>query len=186
MKIELGAKNYLYPVLITLVGANVKGKPNYITIGHVGIVGPSNISVNMGKRNFTNDGIKENGTFSVNIPSVQMVKETDYCGLVSGRDVDKAALFTTFYGKLKTAPMIEECPICMECRLVKTIDFPAQDVFIGEVVATYSGENVLTDDLVDFSKVQPILGNPHDASYWRLGDRFAMAWSVGKTLESRK
>ena len=46
-----------------------------------------------------------------------MMEKTDFCGLVSGRDIDKAALFDVFYGELKTAPMITECPLSLECRL---------------------------------------------------------------------
>jgi flavin reductase (DIM6/NTAB) family NADH-FMN oxidoreductase RutF len=59
---------------------------------------------------YTNPAIKENGTFSVNIPLATMADVTDYCGLVSGKKCDKAKMFETFYGKLKTAPMIKECP----------------------------------------------------------------------------
>ena len=92
MKATLGAKNCLYPMPTTLVGANVNGKPNYITIAHVGIQELGSISLSMAKSHYTNSGIKENGTFSVNIPSVEMVKETDYCGIVSGKNVDKGKI----------------------------------------------------------------------------------------------
>ena len=142
MKRKLGAKNCLYPMPTTLVGAMVEGKPTFITIAHVGIMDPGSVSLGMNKMHYTNAGIKESGTFSVNIPTVEMVKETDYCGLVSGKNVDKAALFEVFYGNLKTAPMIEECPINMECRLVQTVDFPRHDIFIGEIVEAYCQEGI--------------------------------------------
>ncbi len=98
MKSKLGAKNCLYPLPTVLVGANVGGKPNYITIAHVGIMDPGSVSLGMNKVHYTNIGIKETGTFSINIPSVDMVQETDYCGLVSGKNVNKAKIFETFYG----------------------------------------------------------------------------------------
>jgi len=180
MKIDLGAKNCLYPFPTTLVGALVDGKPNYVTIAHVGVIEHGSVSLSMNKSHYTNAGIKANGTFSINIPSVKMVKKTDHCGLVSGKTTDKAALFKTFYGKLKTAPMIEDCPINMECTLTKTVDFPTHDIFIGNVTATYCDEAVLTEGTVDFSKVQPILFVMNDKSYWKLGDKFAKAWDVGK------
>ena len=82
----------------TLVGANVNGKPNFITIAHVGIMDLGSISVGMAKVHYTNVGIKENGTFSVNIPSIELVKETDYCGIISGKNADKAGLFEIFFG----------------------------------------------------------------------------------------
>ena len=184
MKTQIGPKNCLYPMPTTLVGANVHNRPNYITIAHVGIMDPGSVSLGMNKVHYTNAGIKENGTFSVNIPSTTMVKETDYCGLVSGKTLDKSHLFETFYGKLKTAPMINQCSINMECRLLQTVDFPKHDIFIGEVVETYCDETLLTEGVVDFSKVQPILFVMNDRSYWRLGEQFAKAWSIGKELKT--
>jgi flavin reductase (DIM6/NTAB) family NADH-FMN oxidoreductase RutF len=112
-----------------------------------------------------------------------MVEKTDYCGLVSGREVNKGELFKTFYGKLKTAPMIEECPINMECELIKTVDFPNHDIFIGRIVETYCDDGVLENGVVDFSKVKPILFVMNDRSYWKLGSRLARAWNVGKKFK---
>ena len=74
MKKELGTIASLHPMPVTLVGANVGGKPNFLVIAHVGILDYGHISLSMGKMHYTNPGIKENGTFSVNIPSIQMVK----------------------------------------------------------------------------------------------------------------
>ena len=180
MKVELGAKNCLYPMPTILVGALVKGKPNYITIAHVGITEPTAVSLGMNKIHYTNQGIKTHKTFSINIPSAAMVKETDYCGLVSGKDENKSDLFKTFYGQLKTAPMIEECSINMECELIQTVDFPNHDLFIGKVVATHCDEAVLTNGVVDLEKLQPILFAMNDRSYWSIGKKLAKAWSVGK------
>jgi flavin reductase (DIM6/NTAB) family NADH-FMN oxidoreductase RutF len=182
MKVELDAKNCLYPLPTVLVGALVDGKPNYVTIAHVGIMDPGAVSLGMNKRHFTNSGIKANKTFSINIPSTKMVKETDYCGLVSGKQKSKSDLFITFYGQLKTAPMIEECSINMECELIRTVDFPNHDIFIGEVVATHCDQSVLTDGVVDLVKVQPILFAMHNQSYWGIGENLAKAWSIGKDL----
>jgi flavin reductase (DIM6/NTAB) family NADH-FMN oxidoreductase RutF len=144
---------------------------------------PRSLSLGKSKTHYTNAGIKQCGTFSVNLPSKKMVQETDYCGLVSGRRVDKTKLFSVFYGTLKTAPMIVECPISMECELKKVIDFPKHDVFIGEIVATYVDDTALTDGVVDYSKVQPFFFTMIDHGYWKLGERFAEAWSVGKALK---
>jgi flavin reductase (DIM6/NTAB) family NADH-FMN oxidoreductase RutF len=93
MKRILGSRNVLYPLPTVLVGANVDGKPNYTAIAHLGVLDFSTVAVSMGRIHHTNLGIKQNKTFSINIPSVRHVRETDYCGLVSGRDADKGALF---------------------------------------------------------------------------------------------
>jgi flavin reductase (DIM6/NTAB) family NADH-FMN oxidoreductase RutF len=182
MKLKLGVRNCLYPMPTTIVGALVNGKPNYTTIAHVGIMELTTISLGMNKNHYTNQGIKENKTFSVNIPSDNMVKETDYCGLVSGKNKDKAALFKTFFGELKTAPMIEQCAVNMECELVKTVEFRNHDVFIGRIAETYCDEKMLTDGEVDLRRLQPLLFSMNDRSYWRIGDKLAKAWNVGKEL----
>jgi flavin reductase (DIM6/NTAB) family NADH-FMN oxidoreductase RutF len=182
MKIELGAKNCLYPLPTTLVGALVNGNPNYIAIAHVGIMDPESVSLGMNKLHFTNSGIKANKTFSINIPSTKLVKETDYCGLVSGKNKNKADMFKTFYGKLKTAPMIEQCSINMECELIKTVDFPNHDVFMGKIVNTYCDQTVLSEGIVDLEKVQPILFAMNDRSYYGIGKKIAKAWDIGKEL----
>jgi flavin reductase (DIM6/NTAB) family NADH-FMN oxidoreductase RutF len=185
MKIKLGVKNCLYPMPTVLVGTIVDGKPNYVTIAHVGIMELASVSLGMNKEHFTNKGIKENKTFSINIPSTKMIVETDYCGLTSGRSEDKSKLFTTFYGVLKTAPMIEECVLNIECELVKIVDFPNHDVFVGRIVETYCEESVITEGVVDVGKVQPILFVMNDRSYWSIGKRIGKAWSVGKKLEDK-
>jgi flavin reductase (DIM6/NTAB) family NADH-FMN oxidoreductase RutF len=183
MKVALGAKNCLYPLPTVLVGALVNGKPNYVTIAHVGITEPASVSLGINKSHYTNQGIKENKTFSINIPSVKLIKEVDYCGLVSGKNKNKADMFKTFYGELKTAPMIEECSINMECKLLETVDFPNHDLFIGKVVATHCDEAVLTYGVVDFELVQPILFVMNNQSYYGISKKLGKAWSIGKDLD---
>ncbi|MEJ2241238.1 MAG: flavin reductase family protein [Candidatus Bathyarchaeota archaeon] len=182
MKVDLGSKNCLYPLPVTLIGAIVNDKPNYIAIAHVGIMDLGSISLGISKIHYTNKGIKDNKTFSVNIPSIELIEKTDYCGLVSGKEVNKAELFKTFYGDLKTAPMIDECPINMECELIKTLDFPNHDIFIGKIVKTFCDKQVLNEGVLDLGKVQPFLFNLSDRSYWKLGEKIAKAWHIGKKL----
>jgi flavin reductase (DIM6/NTAB) family NADH-FMN oxidoreductase RutF len=183
MKKNIGPVNCLYPLPAVLVGADVDGKPSYLTIAHVGIASTKTITLSINKVHYTNRWIIENKTFSVNIPSESMVAETDYCGLVSGKDTDKGALFTNFYGKLKTAPMIEQCPLNMECKLINTIDMGTHDLFIGEVVETYCEEKILVKGAVDYAKIKPLLFDKISRGYWKLGARFADAWDIGKKLK---
>jgi len=150
MKEKLGAINALYPTPTVLVGATVSGKPNFITIAHIGIMTHGQISLGINKNHYTNAGIKENKAFSVCLPSENLVIETDYCGIMTGKKTDKAVLFDIFYGELKTAPMIQQCRVCMECRLDRIIDFSTHDVFIGEIVQTFADESVLSDKKLIF------------------------------------
>jgi len=184
----LGGINLLHPTLATLVGTTVNGKPNFITIAHIGIFThgkPNLISLGMGKTHYSNQGIKENRTFSVNIPSENLVQETDYVGLYSGKKHDKSGLFEIFYGELKTAPMIRECPVSMECKLHNVYDTPSHDVFIGEIVETYVDESILIDDAVDISAVKPLLFDMSSRKYWSLGDEKAKSWNVGKEIKKK-
>ena len=186
MKKELDGINVLYPTPAVLVGATVKGKPNFATIAHVGIMAHNYISLSMAKMHYTNTGIREHRTFSVCVPSENLVLETDYCGITSGKKTDKAALFDVFYGELKTAPMIQQCRACMECRLDRIIDFASHDVFIGEIVQTYADESVLSDRSVDVSKLRPLLFDMNSRKYWALGGEIAKCWNVGKQLKTGK
>jgi len=184
-KKAIGARNFLYPMPTTLVGADVNGKPNYLTIAFCGIVqaSPPMIAVTLGKMHYTNEGIRENNCFSVNIPSRYMVEATDYCGIVSGKKADKSGIFKTFYGKLEKAPMIRECPVNLECRLVDTLDFGGtNEVFIGEIVESYTEERYLCNGIPDIEKIEPIVFSMYDNNYWGVGEHLGRAWYVGKNF----
>ena len=183
VKINLEPRTFLFPMPTTIVGANVNGKPNYVTIAYCGIVqaDPPMLSVACHREHYTNAGIKENQTFSVNIPSEEIVEITDYIGLNSGKKVDKSGLFATFYGSLKTAPMIQECPLNLECRLHKIVDIPGRDeLFIGEIVAIYTEDKYVSNGLPDINKIRPIIFSYGDHNYWKVGGHLGKAWSIGK------
>jgi len=184
-------KNLLYPYLPVIVGMNVDGKPNYITVGLVGWLCYDALSVSIGHKQYSNRGIRQNGTFSVNQPSAALVKQLDFCGLYSGRKVDKAALFKNFYGSLETAPMIEECPVNIECRVIQTIERKIHTVFIGEVEAVYVSEECLKGEYPDVFKIDPILYLPDRTKgtevgeYRTLGASLGQAWQIGRDLERK-
>jgi flavin reductase (DIM6/NTAB) family NADH-FMN oxidoreductase RutF len=189
MKKKLDGINILYPTPVTIVGAMVEDRPNFITIAHIGIVNhakPFLISISSGKVHYTNAGIRENKAFSVNIPSEALVAKTDYVGIVSGKKTDKSTVFDIFYGKVKKAPMIRECPLNMECKLYDVYDTPTHDLFIGEIVETYADESVITGGKVDITKVKPLLFDMSSIKYWSLGDAVADCWNIGKKLKKSK
>jgi flavin reductase (DIM6/NTAB) family NADH-FMN oxidoreductase RutF len=183
MKKKIGAQNLLYPSLVTIVGALVNGKVNFLNVAHVGILNagaPQLISLGMGKTHHTNIGIRENKTFSVNILSQNQMVAMDYVGLVSGAKTDKSGVFETFLGELATAPLIRDCPLSMECKLYDTYELKTHDVFIGEIVASYADDAVLTNGKVDLAKVKPLLFDMSSMQYWSLGQAAGKCWSEGK------
>jgi flavin reductase (DIM6/NTAB) family NADH-FMN oxidoreductase RutF len=179
MKKNLGSVNALYPMPVVLVGTEVDGKVNYINIAHVGVIDMNTISISMGKPHYSNKGIKENKTLSINFPSEDMVVESDYVGIVSGAKVDKSQVFESIYGELKGAPMIKNAPLSMECEVVDILDMPNHDVFLVRPINTYCNEEMLTNGKIDLSKIRPMLFDMHQRKYWKLGEDFASCWNIG-------
>jgi flavin reductase (DIM6/NTAB) family NADH-FMN oxidoreductase RutF len=181
-KINLGSTIPAYPMPVSIVGAHVKGKPNFLTVAWFSMVSskPPRIAIALGRGHYSNPGIKENKAFSVCLPSEDMVAVTDYCGIVSGKKSDKSEIFDIFYGEEKTAPMIKDCPLAVECRLVEVVESSMNEIFIGEIIGVYTEARFLTDGKPDFGKMKPLILSQPDTSYWRLGEPVARAWNIGK------
>jgi len=192
MKIKLDPNYYpiIYPIM--LVGANVEGKPNFQTIVYLGQMcfNPMIIAIGIGKGHHTTKGILENGTFSVNVPSEDLVVKTDYCGITSGSKVDKSEVFSVFYGDLGSAPMIDECKLTMECKVIDKKDFGGAISFFGEVVKTYAEKNIITEKAYgsgaspNLAKLRPMIG-AGQKKYYRLGEPLAEAYSIGKEYKKQ-
>jgi flavin reductase (DIM6/NTAB) family NADH-FMN oxidoreductase RutF len=186
MKREIKPGSYLFPMPAVLVGALVDDKPNYMVAAYVGMMNfrPPVIYAALNRNHYTTGGINGVGTFSVNIPHTGLVVKTDYSGLVSGKTVDKSTLFSPFYGKLKTAPMIQECPLCLEVRLMQTVEFPVDIAFIGEIVSVYCDEQYMTGDLPDIEQISPIIFDMAQKRYFSVGRFLGKAWDIGKGFKS--
>ena len=180
-KVRLDAE-ILPPMPVVLAGAVVEGRVNFMAAAWVTRVGhkPPMIGVSINHRQHTGKGIRENGAFSLCLPGPDLAELTDYCGLVSGRNVDKSALFDVFYGDTPHAPMIRQCPLCLEMTLVQAVELPHHTFFIGEIKAGWADGEILTDGRPDVEKYKPLLLTMPDNRYWTLGDHVADAWSAGK------
>lgn len=190
-KILMGPKPLIYPMPVILVGANVDDNPNFMTAAWCGIANaePPMVSVAIRPGRYTHRGIKQSSTFSVNVPSIDLVKETDYCGIESGSKVNKieACNFSVFYGKLINAPLIEECPINLECKVIHTLNLYTHSLFIGQVEETYISKSCLTKGEPDVKKFKAFIYTTDlDYHYQALGDVVARAFSIGKKLNIRK
>ena len=190
-KILMGPTTSIYPMPALLVGANVNGKPNFMTVAWGGIADgePPMISVAINNSRYTLIGMRQNMTFSVNVPSVDLVKEADYCGIASGAKVDKAEVcqFKVFYGKLDNAPLIEQCPVNMECKVVHILNLGSHSLVIGRIEETHVSESCLTDEKPDVAKINPLayIGAPY-GHYQSLGEVVAKAFSIGLELRARE
>jgi flavin reductase (DIM6/NTAB) family NADH-FMN oxidoreductase RutF len=97
--------------------------------------------------------------------------------------VDKSQVFPLFYGKLGTAPMIQECPVCLECRLVHSVPLPTNTLYIGEIAAAWADPAVMKDGKPDFPAMDPLLLTMPDNTYRTLGKEAGKAWSAGLSLK---
>jgi len=186
-KVALGPQTLVYPMPAMLVGADVDAKPNFMAAAWSGIAcsEPPMISVAVRHARHTLKGIRQNQTFSVNIPSVEQVKETDYCGMVSGARIDKveACRFKVFYGRLASAPLIEQCPVNLECSVMQILNLGSHSLVLGRIEETHVSEDCLTKGKPDVDKIRPLTYVTSPAArYQGLGEVVGKAWSVGKRL----
>ena len=190
-KVLMGPSTLICPMPVLLVGANVDGKPNFLTVAWGGIANaePPMISVAIRHKRYSLIGIQQNMTFSVNLPSVDLIKEADYCGITSGARVDKVAVcqFNVFYGKLGSAPLIEQCPVNLECRVVHLLDLGSHSLVVGGIEETHVSKDCLTDGKPDVTKMKPFayISSP-ESQYQSLGEVIANAFKIGQELRARE
>ena len=186
-KKQINPGPFILPMPLALIGANVEGKANFMPAAFLGIADfkPPKIACGLNAAHRTCKGIEATQTFSVNLPSVDQVEIADYCGLVSGGQVDKSALFPVAYGELATAPMIESCALSAECKLLQSIPMGVDKLYLGEIVSVFVDESCLNDGQPDWKRINPLLFTFPDKGYWSLGDFVARAWSVGKGYKEK-
>jgi flavin reductase (DIM6/NTAB) family NADH-FMN oxidoreductase RutF len=185
-RVEIGPQGFIYPMPMTLVGADLPSGPNFMPVAWVNRVqySPPRLVTGMGKVHATNAGIREHGEFSVNIPSVDMAAVTDWCGLGSaGKGVDKSAVFDVSRGTLAHAPMIAECPVSLECRVWQVVDLGSHELFIADIVATWTEERYLDENgRPDITKMRPFMLTMPDNRFWSVGEQLGDAWAIGRTF----
>jgi flavin reductase (DIM6/NTAB) family NADH-FMN oxidoreductase RutF len=187
-KKQFGPQPWIFPNPAVLVGTEIDGKPNFAPYAWCGITGgePPTLAVGVRHERYTLKGIKQNQAFSVNVPSVDLLKETDYCGMVSGAKVDKVkdCGFNVFYGTLAKAPLIEQCPVNLECEVLHILNVGIHALVVGKIVQTHVTEDCLTDNQPDIMKIKPfVYSRGPTARYNAVGDVLGQAFNVGKSLK---
>jgi flavin reductase (DIM6/NTAB) family NADH-FMN oxidoreductase RutF len=186
MKKSLGAGTLIYPTPTWIVGTYDKnGKPNVMTIAWGGICcsKPPCVGISLRKATYSYGNIVERKAFTLSVPSVTYVKQADYFGMASGRDVDKlaAAGLTAVRSELVDAPYVQEFPMVLECKLLHTIEIGLHTQFIGEIMDVKADENVMgPDGLPDMEKVQPFVFSPGPRTYYKIGDLIGKGFAIGK------
>ena len=180
-KVQIDNMPLVYPLPAVLMGTMVNGVANYTTLGNCGIicVNPPVIYVSSHKRHHGNKGVRTSKQFSVNIPSVEMLVKTDFCGIVSGRTVDKSKVFDTFFGGQPAIPMIRECPVNLACEVVTMVPVFKMEVFIAKVIETYVDKDCFSGERLDTKKLNPLI-YCMDNRYWSIGSEVGRGFEVGK------
>lgn len=185
-KVTKGPQPWLFPLPALLIGTIVDGKPNFMTAawGSIANAEPPMLAVAIRHSRHSRKGIEQDGAFSVNIASASQARQVDFCGIESGAKADKVARcgFTVFYGRLDKAPLIQQCPLNLECTVTHIVELPTHSLVVATIVQTHVSEDCLTEGKLDASKVDPIVYVTSPRKYARLGEYVADAFSAGMTL----
>lgn len=175
MKIKKDPYTALFPCPVVLVSClDSAGNPNIITLAWAGTVcsEPPMVSVSIRPSRYSYGLIKDSKEFVVNIPPSKILAEIDYCGVTSGKEVNKFSetKLTQEKAEKVKAPLIRECPVNLECVLKDTIPLGAHDLFLGEIVQVHVDEAVLdAKGHIDFAKADPFVYNVGE--YWNLNKK---------------
>lgn len=185
MKKDLGAAGELFPQSVFIVASyDDEGIPNAMNVAWGGECTRNEIAINIGDHK-TTDNILAKGAFTVAPADRDHVIEADYFGIATGRKVNKAERSGLTFVKSAhvDAPVIEEFPLTMECKVTAVQDWGGEKRFIGEIVNTRVDESILDDDgRVDFAKFQPIVYDSTRRIYRVVGEEVGGAWNAGKPL----
>jgi len=174
-KINFPPNEALYPLPVVLVSSGDKDRANIITIAWCGVVSsePPLLSVSIRPSRYSHKIVSEVGDFVINIPSEKLLKKTDFCGIVSGScsvDKFKSCGFTKIASLKVSSPIIAQCPVNIECKVIKSLKLGAHDMFIGEVLAVHVDKDILNKNGgIDYTKAKPFVFNRGE--YWNLGKK---------------
>lgn len=188
MKTSLGAKTIVYPTPVFIVGTyDAHDRPNVMAVAWGGICcsKPPCVAISVRKATYTYGNLMERRAFTISIPSRDHVKEADYFGLASGRDVDKFAVtgLTPVRSSLVDAPYVAEFPLVLECRVVHVQELGLHTMFVGEILDVKVEESCLgADGKPQAELVLPFSWAPAENAYYALGNKLGPGFSVGRVF----
>lgn len=185
MRKNFGAKTWLYPMPVLIVGTyDENGNPNAMNAAWGGIYDTNQVMVCLADDHRTTENIKKTGAFTVSFATAKTVVPCDYVGIVSANDVpDKFARagFHAIRSEYVNAPIIGELPMTVECKLLK---FNEDGICIGEIVNISADESILDENgKVNAKKLDPIIYDCVTHAYWNLGEKVGQAFSDGKKIK---
>jgi len=186
MQKDIGSVMGLYPMPATVVGVVNEDRVNFLTIAHVGVVEHGVLLVSIDKSHeFSDAAIKKNGVLSVSLINQKMMVAADYCGIAKGAKTDKSGVFKYHFGELEKAPILDDAPVSMECKVINQIEVGNFTNYILKPVHTYVQEECLNEKgKIDYEKVSPVLFEFQSAQYLSTGKVIGKCWSIGKDYQA--
>lgn len=190
-KTKIDVMPLLFPHPTVMVGADVDGKPDFVTVAWITIAcgTPPWMAIALNRVRHSLKGIHQTMTFSVNIPGTAMVKETDYCGIATGAKTDKSkdCNFKVFYGEVAGAPFIEQCPVNIGCTAEHILKLGSHYLIAGPIKEILVSDDCMTDGKPDASKIDPIIYMTYPAgTYNKVGEFLGPAFRIGKEIKDIK
>ena len=188
MRKNLGPNPYVYPQAVLIVATyGEDGTADAMNVAYGGIVNSNRIQINIGVRHKTSDNIKIKNAFTVGIADEKNLVAADYVGIVSGHDapdkIEKSG-FHTVKSEFVDAPVIEELPISLECRVEEINQYNATLRIVAEIVNVSVDEKILSEDgKIDPEKLGAISYDPANHAYLKLGGKVGTAFSDGNQLK---
>ena len=185
MRKNFGSQHWLFPQPVLMIATyNEDGTPDIMNAAWGGISDSDEISISISSTHKTAENLLKRGAFTVSFATADQVAACDYVGLVSGNKVpDKFARagFHAVKSEFVDAPLVEELPMALECR-VRSYDTET-DILRGEIVNVSADETILTDGKIDPAKFRPIVFDPVNHDYLELGAKAGKAFSEGNKLK---
>lgn len=177
--------NMLYPLPVVMVGCQREGeKPNIVTVAWTGTVcsDPPCLSISLRQERYSYGIIKETGEFTVNLTTKELAWAADYCGVKSGRDIDKfkECRLTPLKSEKIKAPGIAESPVCLECKVKDVIPLGSHDMFLAEIVSVSAdGKYMDKSGRFNLALADPIVYS--HGTYYGMGEKIGtFGYSVKK------
>lgn len=190
MKKRIGPVERLYPMPCPLVVGGTIDHADTLAVAWINIVSsvPPTIAMGLRESRYTLELIRRSGTFTVNVPDTSMAAQVDFCGTTNGRTTDKFAStgLTLVPSALVEAPIIEQCPFNLECRVTQESVVGSYVVVLGEVVEAHADERILTEpdgSLVDVGALDPLVYIAGSREYRGIGPKLADAYTLGALIE---
>lgn len=182
MKKEIKPTPLIHPTTICLIGTSRDHQANFTTIGDIAIAGlnPALIMVSLNEKHLATMNIEQSQTFSVNIPTIEMVEFVDYCGIYSGKEIDKSILEP--YEWIDEIPILKRAPIVLILKVLHKHQIKQRVILVCEVEKTLIEEELIKNESLELSSIQTITYGL-DNQYYATGDNIGTGYSIGKNLK---